>query len=307
MISDLNDFVVFAKVVDLGSFTAAGRQLELPKSTVSRRISRLEAQLGMRLLQRTTRQLKLTDAGAVFYERCRKISADAAEAEREIANLQATPQGRLRFTAPLEMGQTSTPLILAFLERYPEVDVEVELTDRYVNLIDEGFDVALRAGKLADSSLIAKKLEDAQWVLVASPHYLESKGSVNTAAELERHDAVLFSPQSKIRPWYLASGGKTIHVRPQGRFAINHLDSIKSAVVAGLGVAQLPLSLCERDLKQNTLVELLPETRLSVGSIWIVYPSANYLPTKVRAFVDFVSENYANAFDPDAIPNRVQA
>ncbi len=287
----LDDLFVFTQVVDAGSFSAAGKALTLPTSTVSRRVARLEDRLGVRLLQRTTRKLSLTDAGRIYYDSGARITEDLAEADRQITEMQSTPRGRLRVTAPLEFGGIM-PLICGFLAAYPEMKVELELANRTIDLIEEGFDVAIRAGNLPDSSLIAHKLADNDLGLFASPAYLE-RGTPKKPEDLRAHDCIFFSPLAPSASWNLRDGRKKVRVPVRGRIAVNHLLAAKQASVAGLGVALLPASFCINEIRDGELRRLLPEACPSEGSTWVVYPSKRHLPPRVRAFVDYLKENYA--------------
>lgn len=289
---NLDDLLLFTRVVDVGSFTAAGRSLGLPTSTVSRRVARLEDRLGVQLLQRTTRKLNLTDAGRTYYDCGLRVSNDLEEAERAIAELQATPRGRLRATAPLELGPV-TALVLDFLRAFPEVEVELELTNRHVDLVEEGFDVAVRAGNLPDSSLIAHKLADNELGLFASEAYVERRGAPRTPEEIREHDCIVFPPLAPNSTWSLRSNGKIVRVPLRGRLTVNHLIAAKDAAMGGLGIALIPTQFCVVELAAGQLQQLLPKACPPAGSIWLMVPSRRHLPARVRAFVDFLKNNYA--------------
>ncbi|HEX2881045.1 MAG TPA: LysR family transcriptional regulator, partial [Polyangiaceae bacterium] len=190
---DLNEIAIFAQVVQAGSFTSAAAQLGMPKSTVSRKIAELEERLDSRLLQRTTRKLSLTDAGRAYYDYCARIVADIDEAERAVTSLQAIPKGLLRITAPINMGFLA-PIISDYLKRFPEVNIDLFCTARTVDLVEERFDVGIRAGVLADSTLIARNLGTIKWFLVAGPGYLKERGRPRLPEDLKKHDCLLFGP-----------------------------------------------------------------------------------------------------------------
>lgn len=290
---DLNDVLVFSRVVDAGSFTGAARQLGLPKSTVSRRISRLEDHLGVRLLQRTTRKLSLTDAGRLYYDRSARIVAELEDAERVVSEMQEQPRGRLRVTAPMEMGERLWLTITAFLEAYPEVELSLDLTNRYVNLVEEGFDVAIRAGTLSDSSLIARRLEESRFILVASPSYLEKRGVPAQLEDLKDHDCIAFSGRSVgHHTWHLQGPDGEVQMRIKGRLILNHLDMVKRAAIAGLGIGMVPNFYLAPEFESERLIEVLPGCGGLSSPISLVYPSTRHLAPKIRAFVDFMVEHY---------------
>lgn len=288
-----NDLITFTRVVDAGSFSGAARLLGVPTSTVSRRVARLEARLGVRLLQRTTRRLSLTDAGRILHGRGERILAELADAGRAVAEMQATPRGTVRLTAPAAVGELLTPLLAELLERHPELDVELELTDRVVDLIDEGFDLALRAGPLRDSTLVAHKLSDAPVRLVASPAYLERRGTPRRYQELAQHDCILFAPWSERSSWTLLCPEGKVRVRVRGRIKANSVRVVHEAALAGLGIALFPTLACHReDLAAGRLKVVLPEVGLPPQTLWIVYPSRSHLAPKVRTVVEHVKERF---------------
>ena len=284
---DLNDVLIFLQVVESGSFTAAGRKLGVPTSTVSRRVQRLEDELGVRLLQRTTRKLSLTEAGKMYRERTSELFAGLEEAENILADAQVNPKGRIRVTAPLEHG-ISMRVVTPFLERYPDVRVCLELTSRPVNIIEEGYDAALVAGELPSLSVVAHKLLDSSFRLVASPSYVERRGAPERLEDLAEHDCVVFGHPSGGATWNLA--GQDITVR--SRIATNHMAAVRDATLAGLGVALLADLICAEHIEAGTLVALLPDAAPPPVPIWITYPSGRYLAPAVRAFVDHVRETF---------------
>ena len=201
---DLNEIVVFARVVETRSFTAAAQQLGLPKSTVSRKIAQLEERLGVRLLQRTTRKLNLTEVGQAYYERCQRIVQDIAAAEQVVTDMQTAPRGLLRVTVPNDLGSTYLGALVAdFLLAYPEIQVDLDLADRVVDLIEEGIDLGIRVGPLVESTLIARKLGAVQMRMCASSEYVAKRGAPATIAELADHDALVFAPSGRVLPWAL--------------------------------------------------------------------------------------------------------
>jgi len=289
---DLNDMLLFAKVVNAGSFTAAARELGMPKSTLSRRISNLEAQLDSRLLHRTTRSLRLTDIGAEFYERCLRVVGEAKEAENLISRNRDEPHGLLRVTGPIEWGNTHIGTIISeYLEHYPEVQLELILTNRYVDLVAEGFDLALRAGSLEDSSMIARRLGDSRLLLCAAPSYLERHGSPQNPKELQEHSCLAYPGSDGRSILQFSSSNNLSQVEINGRLVANSMDTLRESAIAGLGIAALPSSLCHESLKSGELVEIMPEWQLPAGGIYAVYPSQRHLTLKVRSFIDFIVEH----------------
>lgn len=274
-----SDMLLFAAVVREGSFTRAARQLGITKQTTSERIAKLEEQLGVRLLERTTRHLRLTDGGAVYYERCAAIAAQIDEANNAVQECRADPVGLLRMTAPVLYGRRFlAPVIADFLHRHPKVRVEVILADRRVNLIEEGFDLAIRIGALDDSSLTARKLDQGQVYYVASPRFLEKHG-VPAANEVQDMRCVGTSP---FEMWSLM--GVRTKIAPV--LVVNDLEVVCDAAIEGLGIARLPSLVCLDAIKSGSLRILFGPEPAQRSTVHAVYPSKPYLPAKVRVFVD---------------------
>lgn len=280
----LDDALIFTRVVECHSFTQAAQALAMQKSTVSRRIALLEERLGVRLLNRTTRKLRLTEVGQAYYERCRQIMLDFAEAEQAVMQLQQEPSGLLRITAPIEFGQLFLGRVLgAFMQQYPQITAEVEITSRHVDPLEEGVDIAILIGQPQDSTLIARKLFSSGRRLCASPVYLATHGTPQTVADLANHRAILL-PQDSTRYWPLV--GENIPC--QRVLSSNNLTFAREAALAGAGIAALPFMLSENQVQSGDLVELLPEVRLPVGEVYAVYPSRRFQAMKVKAFLDFL-------------------
>jgi DNA-binding transcriptional LysR family regulator len=286
---DLGQIASFVKVVQSGSFSAAARQLGMPKSTVSRRVSELEDQVGARLLQRTTRTLSLTDAGRLFYEHALRIVAEVEEASQAVGRMQASPRGLLRVTAPLSFGVLG-PIVAAFLDEHPEVQVELVCTDRQVDLVEERFDVAIRAGRLADSSLVARSLGTIKRVLVATPSYCKEHGTPKAPAELERHACIVFGAGTAPNVWTLEAGGKVAEVRVVPRLMVNDFEIMRAAALAGVGIAWMAEFACAEDLRKGRLRHVLPEWCAAEAPLHAVYPTSRHLSPKVAAFIDLVRE-----------------
>lgn len=278
---DANAILVFAKVVEAGSFVGASKALDMPTSTVSRKVSELEARLGARLLQRTTRSLSLTDEGRIYYAHAARVAAEVEEAELAVDRMQEAPRGRLRVTVPLNFGFLA-PAFASYLARYPEVELEVVGADRLVDLVHEGFDVAVRAGGLADSTLVARRLGDLQSFLVASPRFLERAGAPEAPRDLESTDCLVFGAGELVR-WRLVKEDEELAVDVRARLVVNDFDFLEQAARAGLGIAMLPAFRC---VAHGGLSRVLPAWRSPAIPIHAVYPSTRHLSPKVKTFLD---------------------
>ncbi|HEV8549972.1 MAG TPA: LysR substrate-binding domain-containing protein [Polyangiaceae bacterium] len=281
---DLNEIAVFAKVVEAGSFRAAALALRMPKSTVSRKVADLEERLRARLLQRTTRTLSLTDAGRIFYDYSARIVSDARSAERAVSALEATPRGLLRVTAGVNTSYLS-PLLRDYLERYADVRLELYCTDRLVDLVEERFDVGIRAGKLPDSTLLAKSLGSIAWYLVAAPTYLKKRGRPRWPEDMKRHDWLSFGAGSDRATLELTRGADSTRLELWARLAVNDMDILHASTVGALGIALLPAYQCTLDLQQARLERVLPDFTAPSTPIHVVYPSAQHLSPTVKTFV----------------------
>lgn len=287
---DLNEIVVFARVVESGSFTAAAQLLGLPKSTVSRKISQLEERLDARLLQRTTRKLALTEIGREYYARCQKIVAEIAEAEQLVATLQAAPRGMLRVTAPNDLGGMYLGTIAAeFLAGNPEISLDLVIADKIFDLVDDRLDVAIRFGPLPDSSLVARRLGALAGILVAAPSYLARRPAPKKPAELEHHDLVRFLPTNRMRQWRLhGPKGAEVDLTPSTRLSSNSMFAVRDAVRAGAGISLLGDFAINEDLVSGRLVRVLPEWTGFTAEIFAVYPSTRNLSPKLKSFLEFL-------------------
>jgi len=290
--SDLNAAHLFVEVVQRGSFTGAARALGLPKSTLSRRIGELETRLGARLLQRTTRSLSLTDLGAAYFERVHRIVSDLGEAEAAVLDAQSTPRGVLRLTAPPDLGMVLLPRALPeFSQKYPEVELVLDLSGRRMDLVAEGFDVALRAGHHLDGSVIGKVIATSSTALYASPAYLEKRGVPSRLEDLTSHDCLVFGSTPE-RKWSFEHEGRTDEVMVHGRVAIQDYGYLLLTTLSGAGIAPLSDMLVGPDLHRGRLQRVLPEHTQAQETLYVVYPSRTFLPAKTRAFVDFIAERF---------------
>lgn len=289
LVSDLNALAVFVKVVQTGSFTGAARALGMPKSTVSQRVAELEERLGTRLLQRTTRRLSLTDAGRIYHDHGRRIVAEVEAADRAVTSLQEKPRGLLRITLPAST-QFLGPSLADFLREHRDVQLDVVCTDRMVHLVEESFDVAIRAGVLSDSTLIARNLGTIHYALVASPRYLEQHGRPRSVAALAEHRCLIFSVGPTPRTWRLTRADETREVSVSGTLFVNDLDMLHDAVVRGVGIAMLPAFHCLADLRAKRLERVLPDWSLPGTPIQAVYPSSRHVSPSVKALLDHLQQ-----------------
>jgi DNA-binding transcriptional LysR family regulator len=286
---DVNEMLVFARVVHTGSFTRAAAELGMPKSTVSRKVTGLEERLKARLLNRTTRKLSLTDVGRTYYGYCARIASEIEDAERAVSSLQETPRGLLRVTAPVNAAFLA-PIVSDFLARYPDVQLQLYCTGRRVDLIEEGFDVGIRAGALADSTLIARSLGSVTWILVATPGYLKKHGRPRSPDDMKKHDCLLFGAEPSGAGLRLDRGDKSAQATMAARLLVGDMDVLRAAATAGLGIALLPAFQCLDDLRARRLERVLRDWNAPATPVHVVYPSTRHLSPKVKAFVDHLHE-----------------
>ena len=290
---DLNDIVVFTKVVETKSFTGAAEQLGLPKSTVSRKLAQLEERLGVRLVQRTTRKLALTDLGEAYYERASRIVADLAAAEQVVMDMQATPRGRLRVTAPIDLSALYLGRIIAdFNVANPEVYVELDGTDRVVDLIEEGFDVGIRFGPLPESTLIAKKLGESRMIRLASPAYLKKHGRPRTIDELARHRCLGFLDGGRPRPFTFVDDHGTRSVEVNGPCHVNDGAVLGLLAAQGHGIITLFDFMANEWIERGELVPILEDVGETSWPIHALYPRNRHLVPKVGVVLDHLAESF---------------
>lgn len=287
---DLNEMAIFVHVVEAGSFTGAAKNLGLPKSTVSRKITQLEERLGVRLIQRTTRSLRLTDTGNAYYNHCARILSEIEEANIAVTQMQSTPTGTLRITAPVLFGSTVlSSLIAEYMEQHPQVSIDLVLSDQKLDLVQEGIDIAFRIGQLEDSSLIGRHLGDVRGLLCASPEYLAQQGSPQHPSELTSH-TLLSAPEWN--NWSLVGPNKeefSVQVKP--RLQVNDFASLYTLALSGVGIAPLPMLIAASAIRSGNLVPVLCDWPFEANPIHALYPSNRHLSAKVRSFVDFVIES----------------
>jgi DNA-binding transcriptional LysR family regulator len=293
---NLTGMAVFARVAEAKSFTEAARRLGLSKSVVSKQLARLERGLGARLLNRTTRRLSLTEAGAAFYEHCARMLAEAEAAEQAVSRLRVVPRGALRASSPAAFGHLHiAPAVPEFLRRFPEVEVELVMNDRFVDLAEEGYDVAIRMVEQPGPNLVARALAPVRWAVCATRRYLRENGTPAAPTELARHNCLYYSYLGSGNEWRFAGPRGVETVRVSGNFRVNNSEAVREAALGHLGVALLPTFTVGPDLQAGRLQSLLADYRsLGVfgGHIYAVYLSNRQLSPKVRAFVDYCVERF---------------
>ncbi len=287
---DLNEVAIFIKVIQAGSFSLAAHQLGMPNSTVSSKISSLEKRLGITLINRTTRKLSITPAGQVYFNRCIQGLHEFEVAEVEITATQSEPQGLLRLTAPTELGSSVLPnLIAEYLKKYEKVQIELILADRRIDLVSENIDLALRAGVLKDSSLLAKKLGSVFFAPFASAKYIKTHGSPQHPRDLKLHQTLQFTALGS-KDWKLSNGHGSISAATSSRVLINDMNTIKSLVLSDGGIALLPTFFCYPEVIAGKLVRLLPDWKSDLNPIHFVYPAQKFVSLKLSSFIRFTSE-----------------
>ena len=290
----LSEMEAFATVVDQGGFTDAARKLGISKSAVSKHVSSLETRLGARLLNRTTRRVSPTEIGLAYYDRARRVLTDAGEADALVTSMQSEPTGALRVSAATDFGVGHlSPILGRFLASYPDITVNMVLENRYVELISEGFDLAIRIGELEDSSLRARKLAETHRQMIAAPAYLEAHGRPRRIDDLNAHRLLHYSSGAAGSVWKLtAPSGEKRQVRSAGWLTVNDGQSLLNAALGGLGIAFLPDFLTAEALRDGRLVPAVAGLAPEVQGIYAVYPPGRYTQPKVRAFIDFLVDAF---------------
>ncbi len=296
----LTDIAIFVKVVELSSFTAAAEALESSQPVVSKAVTRLEEKLGARLLNRTTRRLSLTEAGAELYRRSARALQEIENAKHEVARFQTEPRGTLRLAAPMSFSILHLgPFIHDFLQQYPGVSVELNMSDQQVELVDAGYDLALRIGHLTDSSLVARKITPCRQVMCASPTYLERHGTPERPEDLLEHNCIVYSYLSTPREWRLTDADGETHVVPvNGTLHSNNGLVNRAAAVAGAGIVLLPTFYIGEEMKSGALQQVLADFKPPEIDVHAVYPERRNLMPKVRAFIDALVEHFGTTPPP---------
>lgn len=284
---------IFVRIAETGSFSAAARDLGLSKSVVSKKLAALEDRLGGRLINRTTRRLSLTEVGIVFLERAQRILAELEEAEQAVGQFNTEPRGVLRVNAPMSFGILHVaPALGEFMALYPDLSVTLDLGDRQVDLVDEGYDMAVRIAALPDSSLIARRLAPARQVVCASPAYWQRRGQPAHPRDLAGHDGLIYTYQRSPNDWRFRDGDGSFAVHVDGRLAANNGDVLREAALAGLGVCMAPTFIVGEDLRAGRLRAVLDDYIEDGLAIYAVYPHRRHLSAKVRAVVDFLAVRF---------------
>jgi DNA-binding transcriptional LysR family regulator len=283
----------FVQVVDHGSFSAAAKRLELSPAMVTSHVQALEKRLGIQLLNRTTRKVSVTEAGRAFYERCTQILTEVEEAETAASDLHSTPRGTLRVNTSVALARLVTPLIADYVAKYPEVSFELIMTDRMIDLVEEGFDLALRAGPLPDSTLIARRLGLGRKTLCAAPAYLARRGTPKRPLDLGGHNCLTYMNSFLENHWRFTGPDGEHEVEVSGNLRTNSIEGMRAAALSGLGICLMPALTIGPDIAAGRLVRLLPEFRTTEAIIQAVYPSSRHLSLKVRTFLDFLVDRLA--------------
>ena len=285
----------FAKVVEHGSFSEAAREMRLSRSAVSKYVIDLEQELGVQLLNRTTRSASPTDNGRLYYERCVAILTEIEEADLAVAHLQAEPRGLLRVNGPMSFGTLHLGrAVAAFMERYTELQIELMLSDEQLDTVQEGFDVTIRIADLADSSLIARRIVPARRVLCASPAYLKRRGTPRHPKELRDHDCLSYGHLATGMQWKLTGKDGDHWLQVPWKLCTNNAEVLRDAAVSGRGIALLPTFIAGPELWRGKLTAILPGYRAPELSVCALYPPTRHLSMKVRVFIDFLVERFGD-------------
>ncbi len=291
----LTSMNVFVKAAELGSFVAAANALQISSQMVAKHVAWLEARLGASLLNRTTRRQSLTDIGHRYMERCKVVLAEAETADAIALDMQTNPSGLLRVNAPVTFGSFAlTPFITQYLEDYPETEVELTLSDRYVDPVEEGYEVIIRIGELSDTSMIARQLRPYRLISCASPDYIAKKGMPKTPADLAHHICLIYGIWSPSMPcrWMFEQGNRTEEVRPSGRFRSNNWKALLRAAIKGQGITLGPADILEKEILKGRLVQILQDYKGPSRPMHVLIPSGRKSSVKVKSFVDAVMKNF---------------
>ncbi|MGR3434399.1 MAG: LysR family transcriptional regulator [Shimia sp.] len=291
----LTEMEAFATVVDQGGFTDAAKKMGISKSAVSKHVSSLEARLGARLLNRTTRRVSPTEIGLAYYDRARRVLNDAGEADALVTSMQSAPSGLLRISVATDFGVNHlSPVLGDFLKEFPDITVNMVLNNRFVELISEGFDMAIRIGELEDSTLRARKLTETSKRMIASPRYIQQYGRPEKIDDLNEHKLLHYSNQSNGSVWKItAPSGEKRQVRTAGWLTVNDGQSLLNACISGLGIAYLPEFLYAEALEKGLVEDVIPDLPVETQGIYAVYPPGRFTQPKVRAFIDFLVQAFA--------------
>ncbi|WP_043431674.1 LysR family transcriptional regulator [Cystobacter fuscus] len=294
---DLNAVMMFNRVVKVGGFSKAAAELGVTKSTISKKIAELESYLGTTLLRRTTRSLQLTDMGKQFHEQSSRGLSEIKKATEQAQATSVEPRGRLRVTAPSDFATSIlAPLLAGFLETYPKVSLEMMLTDKVLDLVNDDIDVAIRIGPMMDSSLGAKKVGRDVFQLVASPAYIKRSPSLQEPGDLKKHNCLVFTPKPDMQRWRLKSGASRTTFEPEIKFISNNVTAVKALVVQGAGVALLPVSNCREEIEAKRIKVVMPEWSMEDAPIHFVFQKHLFMPPKVSVFISYMEQKMKPLF-----------
>jgi len=284
---------MFIRVVETGSFSAVAKELKSTQPTVSKNIAELESWLGAKLLNRSTRSLRLTETGADYYERCIAILQDVEDAEQNVGLLQTQPRGLVRVSAAVAFGRLHiVPRLQGFYEQYPDIKIDITLNDRIVDLVEEGIDVAFRMGTLKDSNLIARKLCSSPTLTVATPTYLKKYGVPNHPRDLKEHNYIVYTDLGSTDQTTFVEAGQPLHINVSGNLQSNNSEVLRSALEGSLGISRVPQWLVGDRVRSGELVEVLVEFQPGPTNVHVVYSPGRHLPSKIRCFIDYFAEQF---------------
>jgi DNA-binding transcriptional LysR family regulator len=292
---DFNRVATFVRVIEARSFTAAARQLGLPISSVSRSVARLEQEIGVRLVHRTTRRLALTEAGRQYFQRMQTVIAEAHDATSAVAGSARAPSGLVRITAPASGLLDLAPLLAKIGAEHPGIEIDLALTPRRLDLIDEGIDLAIRGGALDDSSLVARRIGPSDFGVVAAPAYLRRRGTPRTPADLEHHDCIRFRARTGVMPWRLEGPGGKKTIAVTGALIADDMGFLHQATLSGAGLGFLPIHTLKQDLQSRRLVRVLPRHAMRGSSLYVLWPSQRLLPARVVLVRDLLISELTKA------------
>ncbi|MCE9845784.1 LysR family transcriptional regulator [Vibrio alginolyticus] len=294
-----DDYIIFYHLIEQGSFSAAARHMSLTKSVVSKRIAKLEQELGVQLLYRTTRTLTLTEAGRAFFTHAKAVYQAVATAEESIVGLGKNLSGNIKVSVPTISGELILPQVInEFNQKYPDINIDMDLDNRFVDIVNERFDLAIRTGVLPDSSLIARKLVDANWIVCASPQYLAKHGIPKQPQALDKHNCLVYSYQETgAREWAFKDGDEVYQITVDGNLCTNNSSVLRNVALLGQGIIYVPRVLVYEDLKQGRLIQLFKDETAKCLGIYAVYPYTRQQPEKIKIFIDhlyisFQSQNH---------------
>ncbi|KDP86843.1 LysR family transcriptional regulator [Cupriavidus basilensis] len=287
----LSGLYAFVRAAESRSFVAAGRLLGVSSSAIGKSVMRLESRVGIRLFHRSTRQIRLTEEGELFFERCRRILGEIDEAELELTRLKEAPRGRLRISVPAIGYRLLLPDLAAFCAAYPEIEFDLDFSDRMVNVVEEGFDMVIRSGELSDSQLMARRLRPFRFVVCASPGYFARRGMPRLPKDLEQHACLRyrFPSSGKLQDWVLVQDAGAEELRLPAAFALNNIEAVLAAAIDGLGICYVPDFVAQDALRDKRLETTLDEYNVVQGTFWMLWPSSRHMLPKLRVLVDFLS------------------